>query len=266
MRASASAERSALALAGVLAAALLAAVAPRAQLRVQPVGEYPGDVAFRLMLRKLTTVGTFMQATAHPDDEDNALLAMLGHGRGMRTVLVSATRGEGGQNEIGPELSEALSVLRTEELAAAHRFDGAEQLFTRALDFGYSFSVEETYEKWGRADIVGDYVRHIRATRPHVVAGFVCGGDGGGQHHQAATALTVEAVRDAADPAKYPEQVREGLRPWRVARLFCTQGFGRPGNAPDTLSMDGQEFDPLIGRTYAELGTAARSMHKCQGT
>src|SRR5688500_7551253 len=91
-------------------------IGPHAQLRVQPIGEYPSDVAVRLIQRKLTTIATFMQTTAHPDDEDNVLLAQLGHGQGMRTVLVSATRGEGGQNEIGPELSEALSVLRTEEI------------------------------------------------------------------------------------------------------------------------------------------------------
>lgn len=263
MKASVSAERYA-AVIGLFLATLL--IGPRAQLRVQPIGEYPSDAALRLMQRKLTTIATFMQTTAHPDDEDNVLLAQLGHGQGMRTVLVSATRGEGGQNEIGPELSEALSVLRTEEILAAHRFDGAEQFFTRAMDFGFSFSVEETLEKWGHQEIVGDYVRHIRATRPHVVAGFVCGGDGGGQHHQASTALTIEAVRDAADPAKYPEQIREGLRPWRVLRLFCTQGFGKPEPGHDVLRVDGHEFDPLIGRTYAELGTEARSMHKCQGT
>jgi LmbE family N-acetylglucosaminyl deacetylase len=273
MKASASADRRRPAPFGCILLLVLVGLAlslsfavPRAQLRVQPVGEHSGEVALRLMLRKLTTVGTFMQTTAHPDDEDNILLAQLGHGRGMRTVLVSATRGEGGQNEIGPELFEALSVLRTEELLAAHRFDGAEQFFTRAVDFGMSFSVEETFEKWGRAEIVGDYVRHIRATRPHVVAGFVCGGEGGGQHHQASTALTIEAVRDAADPSKYPEQVREGLRPWRVMRLFCTQGLGKPETAKDLFNVDGREFDPLIGRTYAELGTEARSMHKCQGT
>ena len=113
-------------------------------------------------------------------------------------------------------------------------------------------------------EIVGDYVHHIRATRPHVVAGFVCG-EGGGQHHQASTALTIEAVRDAADPAKYPEQIREGLRPWRVMRLFCTEGFGKPAT-PGPARPDGRDFDPLIGRTCAELGTEARSMHKCQGT
>jgi LmbE family N-acetylglucosaminyl deacetylase len=266
MKASASVDRRVTAAFGAIVTALAWLAVSHAQLRVQPVAEYPGEIAYRLALRKLTTIGTFVQATAHPDDEDNTLLAMLGHGRGMRTVLVSATRGEGGQNEIGPELHEALSVLRTAELEAAHRFDGAEQLFTRAVDFGYSFSVEENLDKWGRAEIVGDYVRHIRATRPHVVAGFVCGGDGGGQAHQAATALTIDAVRDAADRAKYPEQIRAGLRPWRVRRLFCTQGFGQPRTGPDLVSVNGDEFDPLLGRTYAELGTEARSMHKCQGT
>ena len=98
-----------------------------------------GTPAVELALRKLDTVGTFMMTTAHPDDENNAMLAYYGYGKGMRTTLVTATRGEGGQNEIGPELFEALAVLRTEELLAAHRYDGAEQYFTRAVDFGFSF-------------------------------------------------------------------------------------------------------------------------------
>src|SRR5205823_13848051 len=140
-----------------------------AQLRVAPVGERPGAISLELMLRKLGSTGTFMQTDAHPDDEDNALLALLGEGQGMRTTLVTATRGDGGQNEIGPELSQALGVLRTEELLAVHRFDGAEQYFTRAVDFGYSFSVEESIQKWGHDEIVGDYVRHIRAIRPDVI-------------------------------------------------------------------------------------------------
>ena len=115
------------------------------------------------MLRKLDTVGNLMMTTAHPDDENNALLAYYAHWpRAIRTSLVTATRGEGGQNEIGPELFEALAVLRTEELLAAHKFDGAEQYFTRAVDFGFSFSVEETLEKWGDQEILGDYVRMIR--------------------------------------------------------------------------------------------------------
>src|SRR4051812_7145699 len=245
---------------------LLVTTSVPAQLRVRPVGELPNDVALRLLLRKLASTGTFMETTAHPDDEDNALLAMMSHGRGMRTTLVSATRGDGGQNEIGPEIFQALGVLRTEELLAVHRFDGAEQYFTRAVDFGFSFSIEESIEKWGQDEIVGDFVRHIRTIRPDVIVGFLCGGGGGGQHHQASTRLTLEAFRAAADPSRYPEQLREGLRPWQAKRVFCTEGFGGQTQTPDLLRVTPTEFDPLLGRTYAELGLEARSMHKCQGT
>jgi LmbE family N-acetylglucosaminyl deacetylase len=237
-----------------------------AQLRVKPIGELPDDVALRLELRKLASTGTFMETTAHPDDEDNALLAMMSHGRGMRTVLVTATRGDGGQNEIGPEIFQALGVLRTEELLAVHRFDGAEQYFTRAVDFGYSFSIEESIDKWGHDEIVGDFVRQIRAIRPDVIAAFVCGGGGGGQHHQASTRLTIEAFRAASDPSRYPDQIREGLRPWQARRVFCTEGFGPPGQGPDLLRVTTSGFDPLLGRTYSEIGLEARSMHRCQGT
>ena len=246
------------------------AASPRAQLRVVAPGERPDTEALELALRKLSSSGTFMQTDAHPDDEDNGLLAMLGDGQGMRATLVTATRGDGGQNEIGPELSQALGVLRTEELLAVHRFDGAEQYFTRAIDFGYSFSVEESIERWGRDEIVGDYVRHIRTIRPDVIVGFLCGGAGGGQHHQASAALTLEAYRAAADPSRYPEQISEGLRPWQASRIFCTDvtafSPNPPPPTPDLLKVDVSSFDPLLGRTYAELGLEARSMHKCQGT
>src|SRR5204862_3946033 len=174
----------------IVAAALIVVSAPQAQLRVAPLGERPDGVTLELLLRKLASTGTFMQTDAHPDDEDNGLLAMLGRGQGMRTTLVTLTRGDGGQNEIGPETGQALGVLRTEELLAVHRFDGVEQYFTRAIDFGYSFSIDESIEKWGHDEIVGDFVRHIRTVRPDIIAGFVCGGGGGGQHHQASTRLT----------------------------------------------------------------------------
>jgi LmbE family N-acetylglucosaminyl deacetylase len=250
---------------------LLSIAIPSAQLRTQPIAERPDDVALQLMLRKLASTGTFMETTAHPDDEDNSLLAMLSHGEGMRTVLVTATRGDGGQNEIGPELFQALGVLRTEELLAVHRFDETEQFFTRAVDFGYSFSIEESIQKWGHDEILGDFVRHIRTIRPDVIAGFLCGGEGGGQHHQASARLTVEAFRAAADPAKYPEQLREGLRPWQARRVFCTEGFFGPGGqqrptTPDLVTVDTSGFDRLLGMTYSEVGLEARSMHKCQGT
>ncbi|HEX6163223.1 MAG TPA: PIG-L family deacetylase, partial [Vicinamibacterales bacterium] len=251
-----------------------------AQHQLVPVAALKGAPALELAMRRLDTVGNFMMTTAHPDDENNAMLAYFSHGKGYRTSLVTATHGEGGQNEIGPELFVPLAVLRTEELLAAHRFDGAEQFFTRAIDFGFSFSVEETLEKWGHQEILGDYVRMIRTIRPDVIVGFVFDGDGGGQHHQASSRLTLEAFRAAADPAKFPDQIKEGLRPWQAKKFYYTAGFGGPGgnaNAPrvggvpgpeapvNTTFTGGAQFDPILGRTYDEIGAEARSMHKCQG-
>jgi LmbE family N-acetylglucosaminyl deacetylase len=247
-----------------------------AQHQLEPVSALRGEPALRLELRKLDTVGNFMMTTAHPDDENNAMLAYFSHGKGYRTSLVTATHGEGGQNEIGPELFVPLAVLRTEELLAAHKFDGADQYFLRAIDFGFSFSVEETYEKWGHDEIEGDFVRMIRTIRPDVIVGWLFDGDGGGQHHQASTRLAEEAFRAAADPNKFPEQIKEGLRPWQAKKFYYTAGFGPaasagigkpPGEeAPTTLNFTGgSEFDPVLGRTYDEIAGEARSMHKCQG-
>ena len=125
-----------------------------------------GHVALGLAIRKLGVSGTFMQAPAHPDDETNALLAMFTYGMGLRSIDLQNNRGDGGQNEIGPELFRDIAVLRTAELLSAHRIDGAEQYFTRAIDYGYSFDPQEVIRKWGREDIVGDYVRLIRTSPP----------------------------------------------------------------------------------------------------
>src|SRR4026207_758849 len=185
-----------------IGAALLAV--PHGQMRVVPLDDEQGHVALGLVLRHLANTGVFMMATAHPDDENNGLLVQLNRGQGFRTALATATRGNGGQNEIGPEIFEALGVLRTEELAAMHRFDGAEQYFTRAVDFGFSFSIEETFEKWGREEILGDFVRLIRTVRPDVMLTLRPDGEGGGQHHQASAVLSREAFKLAGDPTKYP--------------------------------------------------------------
>ena len=201
----------------------------RAQMRVRPVDLEDGDVALGLMLRHLNNTGVFMQATAHPDDETNALHVMLNRGQGVRTILATATRGDGGQNEIGPEIFDALAVLRTEELAALHRFDATEQYFTRAVDFGYSFSIEETLQKWGRDEILGDYVRLIRMTRPDVMLGMSPVANAGGFHHNSSGILSREAFKAAADPTKYPEQIREGLRPWQPKKYYYPGGGGPGG-------------------------------------
>lgn len=261
-----------------------------ARIRAQPraaslVASERGHVALGLAVRRLQRVGIFMQTAAHPDDEHNALHARLGLGEGLRTVLVQTTRGEGGQNEIGPELFLDLGVLRTAELLAAHRLDGAEQWFTRAIDYGYSFSPPEIYEKWGRREVVGDFVRFLRALRPDVVLTMNIQGRGGDRAHEATAVLTREAFRAAADPSQFPEQIQQGLRPWQAQKLYFTAGWpggpraGGPGGGRGTsatAAVDAPEggritevdtglFDALLGRTYEEIGAEARSAHKCQG-
>jgi LmbE family N-acetylglucosaminyl deacetylase len=244
------------------------------------VAQDSGHAALGLALRKLAVSGTFMQTAAHPDDEHNALFAMFSHGMGLRSIDVQTTRGEGGQNEIGPELFRDIGVLRTSELLSAHRLDGAEQYFTRAIDYGYSFSPQEVIDKWDREQIVGDLVRLIRTFRPDVVLTMNIQGRGGDRAHEATTVLSREAYRAAGDPAKYPEQIREGLRPWQAPKLYQTAGFGggpgrggppnQPAPAPNPnvklTPANTSAYDGLLGRTYVDIGSDARSSHKCQGT
>jgi LmbE family N-acetylglucosaminyl deacetylase len=273
-----------------------AAQQPTPQYRIPPLSDLTGAPGLSLALRKLGNAGTVMLTTAHPDDENNGMLALYARHVGARVALVTATRGDGGQNEIGPELFDALGILRTEELLAAHRFDGAEQYFTRAIDFGYSFSQEETFEKWGREEILGDFVRHIRAIRPDVIATLGIEGTGGGQHHQASAILSAEAFRAAADASRFPEQIRDGLRPWQAKKLYRPVGGfggfgGRGGRGPfggsgrgGTPPAEGQRqastgsatdmkvatldttiYEPLVGCTIGEVGAVAFGMHMCQG-
>jgi len=242
-----------------------------------------GHIALGLAIRKLGVSGTFMQAPAHPDDETNALFALYGYRMGLRAIDLQNNRGDGGQNEIGPELFRDIAVLRTAELLSAHRIDGAEQYFTRAIDYGYSFDPEEVIQKWGREEIVGDYVRLLRTLRPDVVVTMNIQGRGGDRAHEATTVLFREAYYAAGDPAKYPAQLSEGLRPWQPKKLYFAAppapeggrgGRGRgsapavpaPANAVKLAPANTNMYDPLLGRTYAEIGNDARSNHKCQGT
>ncbi len=240
-----------------------------------------GHAALGVALRKLNVSGTFMQTAAHPDDETNPLHAMFGLGMGLRSIIVQTTRGEGGQNEIGPELFGDMGVLRTSELLSAHKIDGAEQYFTRAIDFGYSFDPNEVIGKWGRDAIVGDFVRLIRTLRPDVLLTMNIQGRGGDRAHEATTILTREAYQAAGDPSQYPEQLKEGLRPWKPAKLYFAGAFqgGRGGTAPATIrpadapspqpvkltTPNTAVYDALLCRTFNEIGTEARSDHKCQG-
>lgn len=251
------------------------------------VDQNNGHIALGLAVRKLGVYGAFLQAPAHPDDETNALFAMFTHGMGLRSIDLQNNRGDGGQNEIGPELFRDIAVLRTAELLSAHRIDGAEQYFTRAIDYGYSFDPQEVIQKWGREDIVGDYVRLLRTLRPDVVLTMNIQGSGGDRAHEANTILFREAYYAAGDPSKYPEQIREGLRPWQPKKLYFAAppgaggrgGAGRGGAGrgapaaqatPPTAAVrltpaNTNAYDSLLGRTYAEIGADARSNHKCQG-
>jgi LmbE family N-acetylglucosaminyl deacetylase len=279
-----------IALAGVVAVGALVFVTPaRIPVHAQNRMNFPlvapdtGHVALGLAIRRLNVSGTFLQTAAHPDDEHNQLYAMFTLGQGLRSVDVQTTRGAGGQNEIGPELFQDLAVLRTSELLAAHRLDGAEQYFTRAIDFGYSFDPPEIYKKWGRQDVVADFVRFIRMYRPDVVLTMSTQGRGGDRAHEATTMLTQEAFRAAADPTQFPDQIKAGLRPWQAKKLYFTPNFGRGPGGPGTpgaasrppepvvpagiklATVDSNVYDRLLGRTYSEIGADARSNHKCQG-
>jgi LmbE family N-acetylglucosaminyl deacetylase len=276
----------ALILAGFLAAAVVVPIG-HAQNRMtySIVSADNGHVALGLAIRKLNVAATFLQAPAHPDDETNALFAIFGYGMGFRTIDVQNNRGEGGQNEIGPELFHDIGVLRTSELLAAHRIDGAEQYFTRALDYGYSFDPEEVINKWGRDTVVGDYVRLFRLMRPDVVVTMNIQGRGGDRAHEATTVLVREAYKAAGDRSRYPEQISEGLQPWQPRKLYFNAGFGvigaagrggragqagppvpQPAAGARTTRVNPQQYDELLGRTYAEIGADAHSNHKCQGT
>ena len=191
---------------------------------------------------------------------------LLSRGLGARVSLLTLTRGGGGQNEIGPELFDGLRLLRTEELRTSHRLDGVEQYFGMVSDFGYSFSVEETFDKWGHEQTLGEVVRMLRTLRPDVVITLPPAGTGGGQHHQAAGRLAHEAFDAAGDPDRFPEHAELGLMPWRPLRLLVGGvGGGSAAGEAQTVRIETAVWDPLLGRTYADLGQEARSAHRCQG-
>src|SRR4030081_2142139 len=197
----------------LLAAVLLLIFAP-----AQGQWDLSGAAEITLRLEKLTWRGSLLMIAPHPDDENNPLLAYFARGRKARTAYLSATRGEGGQNLIGPEQGDLLGVIRTQELLAARRIDGAQQFFTRAIDFGFSKTPEETLTKWGHERILSDMVFTIRHYRPDVIVLRFSGTprDGHGQH-QASAILGKEAYSAAADAKRFPEQ---DLEPWRAKRLL----------------------------------------------
>lgn len=200
---------------------------------------------------------------AHPDDEDTELLTILVRGMGSEAAYLSLNRGEGGQNLIGPELGEALGLIRTEELLAARRLDGARQYFTRAYDFGFSKSLDETWTHWPREEILKDVVRIVREFRPQIIVSIFSGTprDGHGQH-QAAGWAAQEAFRVAGDSSRFPELfTQEGLLPWTPVKLYRSARFD---TAATTLTLDGGVLDPAVGKSFHQIAMAGRSLHRSQ--
>ncbi|HPG10558.1 MAG TPA: PIG-L family deacetylase [Chitinophagaceae bacterium] len=218
-------------------------------------------------IRKLNVLGSVLYIAAHPDDENTRLIAYLSKDRLLRTGYLSMTRGDGGQNLIGDEQGIELGMIRTQELLAARRTDGGEQFFTRAFDFGYSKTPEETFSKWDKEKILSDVVWVIRKFKPDViVTRFPTTGEGGHGHHTASAILANEAFDAAADPNRFPEQLQY-VKTWRVKRvLWNTFNFG--GNntiREDQLKIDVGGYNALLGKSYGEIAAESRSQHKSQG-
>lgn len=246
---------------------LLGAAATVAPAAITPLA--PAEI--RQELRSLGTTGTVLHIAAHPDDENTELITWLSLGRGYRAAYLSLTRGDGGQNELGKDFDEKLGVLRTQELLAARRLDRGRQFFTRAIDFGFSKTPEETLRFWNRDAVLGDVVRIIRQFRPDVIVTRfpIPPGSGGHGHHTASGILAVEAFKLAGDPAAYPEQLAQGLTVWQPKRVLWNSfriGSAGPGslNGP-VFKQDIGGTDPVSGQEFGTIAARSRAMHQTQG-
>ncbi len=245
---------------------LLIAFLP-ANARIQP--DTPDAATLQLLMKRLTVVGSALYVGAHPDDENTAALSYLSMGKLVRTAYLALNRGEGGQNLIGPEQGDQLGVIRTQELLAARSIDYAGQFFTRAIDFGFSKSPEESLRIWGKDEVLSDVVWVFRKFRPDVIIlRFPSTGSGHG-HHIASAILAEEAFSAAADPSRFPEQLRY-TKPWKAKRIVWNRySWGRDQISDQekaTLSkMELGDYNPVLGKSYTELAGVSRSMHKSQG-
>lgn len=228
----------------------------------------PTDIAtIEQNFKKLDALGSVLYVAAHPDDENTRLLAYLAQEKHYRTGYLSMTRGDGGQNLIGNEQGELLGLIRTQELLAARKVDGAEQFFTRALDFGFSKGPEETLNFWNKEKILSDVVWVIRKFRPDVIiCRFPTTGEGGHGNHTASAILAQEAFTAAADPKRFPEQLKY-VQTWQPKRIMWnTFNFGNTNTiAPDQFKVNVGVYNPLLGKGYGELAAESRSNHKTQG-
>ncbi len=260
-----------LAVSGALAVPTLAQAPVNRPSAVDPLPPDTGAAGLQEMLLRLQTTARLMQTTAHPDDEDGGMLTLESRGKGVTTLLMTLTRGEGGQNKVGSNLFDVLGVLRTLELTASDRYYGVEQRFSRVADFGYSKNPDETFQKWGGHDIpLSDMVRVIRTFRPDVLIARFSGTDRDGHgHHQASAILTREAFRAAADPKRFPEQIKEGLQPWQARKLYIGNvcGFGASSCPAEnyTVRLNTGVKNPLLGMSYIQFAMSGLRHQLSQG-
>ena len=237
---------------------------------VAAAADRPNGAAILQQLRSFATLGSVLYVAAHPDDENTQAITYLARGRGYRTAYLSLTRGDGGQNLLGPQLREPLGVARTEELLAARRLDGGRQYFTRARDFGYSKTVRETLEVWDRQAVLSDIVRVIRTFRPDVIiTRFSPESSDTHGHHTASAVLALEAFKLAGNPQAFPEQLGD-LAAWQPTRIVHNVGMlgaAVPATqaAAPLITLDVGGTDPVLGETFAEIARRSRAMHKTQG-
>ena len=238
--------------------------------------EPPTGAAILQQLRAFKEMGSVLYVAAHPDDENTLLIAYLARGRDYRTAYLSLTRGDGGQNVLGPEFGAKLGVARTQELLAARRLDGGRQFFTRAIDFGYSKDYRETLRIWDKQAVLSDIVRVYRTFRPDVVVtGFSPQPSGTHGHHTASAVLALEAFKLSGDPKAFPEQLvpaagerrshQAPLRVWQPKRILVNRRFFRSEPPPGGLRLEISGQDPVLGISFAELAARSRAMHKTQG-
>jgi LmbE family N-acetylglucosaminyl deacetylase len=236
-----------------------------------PLPQDSGSAGLQFMLRRLSTTARLMHTTAHPDDEDGGLLTLESRGRGDTVLLLTLNRGEGGQNKVGSNLFDVLGVLRTLELTASDRYYAAEQRFTRVADFGFSKNPDETFQKWqGHEAGLADMVRVIRTFRPDVLVSRFQGSEGDGHgNHQASGILTREAFRAAADPNKFPDQLKEGLLPWQAKKFYFDRVCPfRSNECPPenyTVKLSTGDQDSLLGMSYAQFAMEGLRHQLSQG-
>lgn len=239
------------------------ALAIVAVLSTQSVPRQDGASETWQKLLKLKTTASVMHVTAHPDDEHGGVLAKLSRDDGARLALLTLNRGESGDNAIGPQLFDALGLIRTEELLMADRHYGIdEQYFTTVVDYGFSKRLEEALDKWGRETVLRDVVRIIRMSRPTIILSRFQGNERDGHgNHQTAGLMALEGFRAAGDPNRYPEQIAEGLRPWQPKKVYIG---GVRENEAWTVRIDSGEYSPRLGDSFDNVARYGLSFQRSQ--